>query len=96
MWLIIFVYHCIHLHVCCMVVLLSQSFRWSCCRWCIPPQDTVDKAIGVDSGEVVNVRIQSVADWWRLEASCSKQGGTKFINLHSRNMLKIMSLFHNW
>ncbi|KAH9641952.1 hypothetical protein HF086_011702 [Spodoptera exigua] len=38
-----------------MVVLLSQSFRRSCCRWCIPTQDTVDKAIGVDNGEIVNM-----------------------------------------
>uniref|UniRef100_A0A2A4JN24 DAGKc domain-containing protein n=1 Tax=Heliothis virescens TaxID=7102 RepID=A0A2A4JN24_HELVI len=37
-----------------MVVLLSQSFRRSCCRWCIPSHNTVDKAKGVDNGEVVN------------------------------------------
>lgn len=32
----------------------GKSFRRSCCRWCIPTQDTVDKAIGVDNGEIVN------------------------------------------
>ncbi|XP_075973006.1 retinal degeneration A isoform X2 [Anticarsia gemmatalis] len=32
----------------------GKSFRRSCCRWCIPTQDTVDKAIGVDTGEMFN------------------------------------------
>lgn len=32
----------------------GKSCRRSCCRWCILPQDTVDKAIGVDTGEISN------------------------------------------
>ncbi|CAB3228451.1 unnamed protein product [Arctia plantaginis] len=36
------------------MVLLSQSFRRRCCQWCIPTQDTVDKAIGVETGDNIN------------------------------------------
>ncbi|CAB3236124.1 unnamed protein product [Arctia plantaginis] len=32
----------------------SKSFRRRCCQWCIPTQDTVDKAIGVETGDNIN------------------------------------------